>query len=1144
VVFRLETNDPDVAGPCSLASDLLNVQINRRPTVSLPPDFVVCEPSNLLLSPISLSGTIGGSASTGLWSVVSGSGTLSASNLVGTLVNSQYTISPSDVGTTITLRLTANDPDGPTGPCTEEFKEINITINQAAVVSAGPDLQLCRDIPSILLQGAQSGAPTTVAWSGGLGSFSNPTILQPDYSFNNPTEVNTTVLLTITALDPDGAGPCTAVSDQMNLKINPLPIVVFTGLPPGAPASLAENGPPITLTGNLAGGAFTITPNTSVIGSTFINVVDRAVFDPSAADLGSNFIRYTYTDGNGCTNFDEQEAFINPVTTIDFAVQGALLNVSGEFELCADLGLVKLLGFPVPADGFPPETQFTSEGPNAADMTIVKIGPDYFIDTDGLPSNTYRIRYTFKNQFNAITFRERTVNFFASPVSLFSSANNCIVSDVVFTDNSTINTTPFPATIAGWVWSDQQGTFSTTQAASKRYTTSGTYNVTLKVTTSQGCTDMSSPFVLRVGDVPEVDFNWSAICNNDNTNFLDKTTKVVGAVPPGISVITGYTWNFGDGDILAAGVGTIPPGTHGGRTFGTYKDPQHKYQVNGTYSASLLVDTNDGCSNSKTQNVFILPYNTVAPVAGAEYSEGFESNDGGWIAEAFNASDTSWIWGPPSGTSINTTIGGSNAWWTGKNANTYYSNENSAVNGPCFDLTQLKRPMVALDYFSDAEKNLDGAVLQYSIDGGLTWRIVGPPEGQSNRDEGINWFNGVGILSNPGSQSIGNYGWTEKQAVWKNARFNLDMVPVANRTQVRLRIAFSSNDGNDPQNTFDGYAFDNFFVGEKARNVLVEHFTTSTLNASVSADAYLNGLYQQQITDRGTSDFQDIQYHVSFSGTDPLNKDNPTDPAARALYFGASQPPYTIMDGLLIPGKFTGVTTELNKVELDRRALVNPTFDLTLKDTTSLDNKKISVKMVITARQDFTAPLIMNVALIEKDVNGFKNVLRKNLFGSDGETINLTWVKGQQVIKLKFDVPIDVPISNSNQLMLVGYVQDKNTKEIYQSIAIAGPVKVGDPVVGIEDQTPLLASLNSIQMFPNPANKEFTFGLPADVHPASQWAIIDQRGVTVLEGNFEDTVNGIKPINISELANAVYFVVITGPEGATVRKKLVVMNRN
>jgi PKD repeat protein len=1158
IVLKLESNDPDLGEPCTVASDLLSIQINRRPTVIAPADFVVCEPANLLASPISLSGTIGGSATTGLWSIVSGAGTLGASNLVGSLVNTQYTIDASDIGTTITLRLTTNDPDGPGGPCTEEFEDIDITINQAAVVSAGPDLQLCRDTPSILLQGSHSGAPTTLAWSGGLGLFSDPTLAQPFYSFNDPTEVNTTVVLTLTALDPDGLGPCTAVADQMNLKINPLPVVVYTGLPPGAPSSLAENGPPITLTGNLAGGAFTILPTSSVIGSTFINVVDRAVFDPSAADLGSNFIKYTYTDGNGCTNFDEQEVFINPVTTIDFAVQGAVLNGSGEFELCSDLGLVKLLGFPVPADGFPPETQFTSEGPNAANMTIVKIGPDYFIQTSGLVSDSYRIRYTFKNQFNAITFRERTINFFGSPVSLFSSSNNCIVSDVVFTDNSIINPSPFPAAITSWQWAFGDNTFSTDQNPSKRYTTSGTFIVSLKVTTSQGCSSTSTPYVLRVGDVPIVDFSWSAICNNDNTNFQDQTTKVVGSVPPGISVITGYTWDFGDGDVLPSGVGAIPVGTHGGRTFGTYKDPQHKYVSNGTYSSTLLVDTNDGCSNSNTQNVFILPYNTVAPVAGAEYLEGFESTDGGWIAEAFNTtnstptnivlSDTSWIWGMPAGAggTINTAASGSNAWWTGKNANTYFSNENSTVNGPCFDLTQLKLPMVALDYFSDTEKNLDGSVLQYSIDGGLSWRIVGPPEGQSNRDEGINWFNGVGILSNPGSQPIGNYGWTDKQSEWKNARFNLDMIPAVNRAQVRLRIAFSSNDGNAPAPpAFDGFAFDNFFVGEKARHVLVEHFTTSTLTASTNADTYLNGLYQQQITDRGTSDFQDIQYHVNFSGTDPLNKDNPTDPAARALYFGASQPPFTIMDGLLTPGKFTGSTYELNKVEIDRRALVEPIFSLSLKDTTSIDDTHISVRMFITAKQDFASPVIVNVALVEKDVNGFKNVLRKNLFGSDGKTISLGFIQNQtNKSALVFNVPIDVPISNPNGLLLIGYVQDKNTKEIYQSIVIDGPVKNGDPVVGIEDELPLIATLNNIQMFPNPANNQFTFGIPADVYPGSQWQIIDQRGVTVLEGNFEGAVNGLKEVNVAELANAVYFVVMTGPKGVIVRKKLMVMNRN
>ena len=42
----------------------------------------------------------------------------------------------------------------------------------------------------------------------------------------------------------------------------------------------------------------------------------------------------------------------------------------------------------------------------------------------------------------------------------------------------------------------------------------------------------------------------------------------------------------------------------------------------------------------------------------------------------------------------------------------------------------------------------------------------------------------------------------QSQGTWKTARFNLDMVPVAKRKQVRLRIAFASNDGN-PQGDYD-----------------------------------------------------------------------------------------------------------------------------------------------------------------------------------------------------------------------------------------------------------------------------------------------------------------------------------------------------
>jgi hypothetical protein len=1154
IVLRLDSNDPDLAGPCSLASDLLNIQINRKPIITLAADYVICEPSDFLTSPINLSGTIGGSATTAIWSVVSGNGSLSASNLSGSTVSAQYIISASDVNTTLTFRLTSNDPDGPTGPCTAEFKDINITINQAAVVNAGPDLQICQDNPSILIQGSQSGASSSVIWSGGVGTFDNTSITQPTYSFA-ASEINTNVVLTITALDPDGTGPCTNVSEQMNLKINPLPTVIFSGLPSGSPPQIVENNPVITLTGNQVGGLFTIAPSTSFIGGTFVNVVDRVLFDPSVVELGANFITYTYTDANSCTNSVSQEVFVNPVTNIDFAVQGAVVNTDGEFELCADLGLVKLLGFPPAADGFPPETQFTSEGPNAAGLVIVKVGADYFIQTDGVNSDFYRIRYTFKNEFGGITFKEKTIKIFASPVASFTSFNNCIISDVLFTDTSIINPSPFPTTIISWQWLFGDNDFSTDQNPSKRYLKSGTYPVTLKVTTLQGCSNTSSPYALRVGDQPTVDFNWSAICNNDLTKFNDKTNT--GAV----SVIDTLTWDFGDGFVLKGSANdAVPVGTHGGATTGTYLNPDHKFSVYGNYKTKLTILTNDGCKSDSTKQVFILPYNTIAPVAGSEYLEDFELNGGGWVPEAFDASnstltniiksDTSWIYGIPNGLVINASSGSTNAWWTGLNNGSYFANENSVINGPCFDLTQLSRPMVALDYFSDAENNLDGAALQYSTDGGLSWIIVGPPPGQLDRDEGINWFNGSGIFSNPGRQPIGNYGWTDRQLEWKNARFNLDMIPRADRSQVRLRIAFSSNDGNAA--AFDGFAFDNFFVGEKKRNVLVEHFTTYKLNASIAADTYLNDLYDNQFTiDRFESDFYSIQYHVNFAGLDLLNRDNPTDPAAKALYYGVSQPPYSVMDGLYVPEKFTGITTQLSKIELDRRALVEPQLELTLDTISTNNSRTISVELTMKATIPINVPLVAQVALLEEEVlvnnvGTFRNVLRKHLFGNDGETISIPLVVGQSLVKSVSDIEIDVPISDPSKLVLVGLVQDKNSREVYQSIVIKAPAKNGSPIVGIIDEENKLESiLTSIEVFPNPANQQFNFSLPEGNFKGSSWQIIDQRGVKVMNGNFDRAANGLLEVEIAHLPNEMYYIIITGQDGnTTIRKKLMIMNKN
>jgi Secretion system C-terminal sorting domain len=299
----------------------------------------------------------------------------------------------------------------------------------------------------------------------------------------------------------------------------------------------------------------------------------------------------------------------------------------------------------------------------------------------------------------------------------------------------------------------------------------------------------------------------------------------------------------------------------------------------------------------------------------------------------------------------------------------------------------------------------------------------------------------------------------------------------------------------------------------------------------------------------GNTDFHDIRYHISYPNADPLNQQNANDPAARALFFGVTQPPFTVMDGKL-NAKF-GNTYAITKVEIDRRALTKPKFDLALTAALGSANNKINFSMVITADSAFNSPLIAQVALVENSTGGFNNVLRKQLLGPDGETINVNWpapappLPSQSLTITKTDVEINVPITNPSQLTLIAYVQDRNTKEIYQSVVIAGPAVQGGPITAITEPVhPAVSSVEEIQMYPNPANGSFKFELPDNMPAGFTWKIADQRGITVLSGDFEGAVNRQKAVEVNGIANGIYFVIIGAPDQPTVYRKLAVMNGN
>ncbi|MBI2967611.1 MAG: hypothetical protein HYY40_07340, partial [Bacteroidetes bacterium] len=269
ITLTLTTNDPDGAGPCPSISDAMILTINPSATVNAGPDDTICAGTTYTLS-----GSISGSASSAAWAT-SGSGLFdNPGSLTAT-----YTPSSADtMARTVTLTLTTNDPDGG-GPCPSVSDSMVLTINPEAFVNAGADAVICEGT-SYILNGTKSGSATSILWTTlGTGIFSNPTLLNATYIPSAGDIAMGTVTLTITSNDPDGGGPCPAVSDQMILTINPAATVN------AGPDDTICAGFTYSLAGIIGGSAASATWSSSGTGTFDNPSILTATYTPSPADI-------------------------------------------------------------------------------------------------------------------------------------------------------------------------------------------------------------------------------------------------------------------------------------------------------------------------------------------------------------------------------------------------------------------------------------------------------------------------------------------------------------------------------------------------------------------------------------------------------------------------------------------------------------------------------------------------------------------------------------------------------------------------------------------------------------------------------------------------------------------------------------------
>ncbi|MDH4298129.1 MAG: T9SS type A sorting domain-containing protein, partial [Cyclobacteriaceae bacterium] len=383
-------------------------------------------------------------------------------------------------------------------------------------------------------------------------------------------------------------------------------------------------------------------------------------------------------------------------------------------------------------------------------------------------------------------------------------------------------------------------------------------------------------------------------------------------------------------------------------------------------------------------------------------------------------------------------------------------------------------------------------------------------------------------------------------------RYNLDQIPLALRDTVIFRIAFGSNGDNPSGRALNGFAFDDIYIGEKNKNVLVEHFTNVNSTSSNQANVYLEDLYRDQITNKDSSDFIPIQYHVANPGFDQLNADNPQDPIARSLLYGVSQPPTTIMDGIQ-DSYFNGFTAKINEEELDRRALEDASFDIRI-DTIAGPGTNDVIRLAITytyvdSLKPLNTPVTLHAALIERGINGTGNgnVVRKLLLQSEGRTLTRSWVKGDTEIA-NIQYAIDVPIVDPDSLYILGFVQEKDqvldSRKILQAAIVKSNRKKGITIVGLPDD-PITGELADLSIYPNPASNYLNITVGGDLDRKYNWILIDQRGITILSGELnQEFSSGPQRIDVSGIANGIYFMAIQTGDKSVVHRKIAVMNRN
>lgn len=791
------------------------------------------------------------------------------------------------------------------------------------------------------------------------------------------------------------------------------------------------------------------------------------------------------------------------------------------FETCLNSDSVRVEGLPIGGIWSGPGMKATSGNDNNPSFSVGDNGVAYFNPANANPGGFNVFTYTFQDEFGCSNSISDSIRVFNIPTIDFTVGNGCVDVPLPFQPTATI---PPGVVVTNYLWNFNDNTVTDSTVLNSptihTYASSNTYDVTFATRTADGC-GVSVEKEVQVGDIPDIDISWNNVCDQDPVRFVIRSDFFKST--PGL--IDQVQWNFGDG---APDVNNSP----------TISDTIkfHLYSSLGNFPIQATLTSDLGCTRSKEITAFKVP-KVLAVSDLNEYFEDFENANHGWLTGGTNSS---WEWGIPDPLMAigDDSQGGGSAWVTNLSGS-YNANERSWVHSPCFDLSQIDRPVISLDYRLLIRERLDGVVLQINTNNTTNiesdWKNVGIV------GSGKNWFNLNGIFANPGNQALLQSGWSGEEllGVWKEAIFALDdelPIDVGQRERVRFRFAFASLQQSASGDALpEGFGYDNVKIAERDRIVLLESFTNSG-GSSGSSDP--NRVFNEYINTEflDESELVKIEYHVGIGGPgpDPLFLDNKEDANARAAYYGVTATPFALLDSK--NGNLGTLFEEQKLVSAD------VTIDTIITHPSIGD----SIRVIFTTKNQLPANTILHIVPVEKLIDTIAAQ------GANGEDV-FRYVMKQMLpsaLGTKFQNPIAFDEKDSvtvywppvayveSELAIIAFLQNEQTRDVYQAkiLSIPNYIPPINIITGVEP-----AFINQIRVYPNPANDEVTIELPSVLMQQLPVKLFDTYGREVYTSTFGTGVR-TKTIATKNLTAGIYMLQVNSKEGSLLRKKVLVVH--